>query len=261
MNKIVKIGTWIVLSLMFIVLWGFSASEQNEKICDKLNIVIDESQGNLFLSVQDIEISLRQENLHPVGKKIGDIDLNEIEMKLDMIAEVKKSSVYKNLNGQVSIYIEQRTPIVRIMNANGTQFYLDEDGYQMPLSDNYAPRVVVVTGHINDPSTEYNVNEIIKNPTLAQTVKSDEVYTMVKYIRKNNFWNAQIQQINFNRYNDIELTPTLGNHLIIFGDLENMEPKFNKLKIFYTEGLNHLDWNIYDTINVKFKNQIICTKK
>lgn len=261
MNRIVKIGTWIVLALMFVVLWGFTSSEQSNKICEKLVVVIDQSNGNLFLNNQDIEISLRQENLHPVGKRIGSIDLNEIETKLDMIAEVKKASVYKNLNGVVSIFIQQRTPIVRIMNANGTQFYLDEDGYQMPLSDNYAPRVPVVTGHINDPNTQYSVNEIMKNEILAQTVKSDEVYKMVKYINRDKFWNAQVQQINFNRNNDIELIPTLGNHLIVFGDLENMEPKFNKLKIFYTEGLNHLDWNAYDTINVKFKNQIVCTKK
>jgi cell division protein FtsQ len=260
-SKILQIGTWIALALMFIVLWGFTASEQNNKVCEKLEVVINQENGNLFLSIQDIEISLREENLHPVGKKIGDIDLNEIETKLDMIAEVKKASVHKNLNGVVSIHIEQRTPIVRIMNANGTQFYLDEDGYQMPLSENYAPRVPVVTGHINDPGTQYSVTEIMKNPTLAETVKSDEVYTLVKYISKNEFWKAQIQQINFNQYNDIELMPTLGSHLIIFGDLENMEPKFNKLKIFYKEGLNHLDWNAYDTINVKFRNQIICTKK
>src|SRR5687768_14913435 len=129
---------------MFIVLWGFTSSEQGNTVCEKLVVVIDQSNGNLSLNNLYIEISLRQENLHPVGKKIGNIYLNEIESKLNMIAEVKEASVYKNLNGVVSIYIEQRTPVVRIMNANGSQFYLDEDGYQMPLSDNYAPRVPVV---------------------------------------------------------------------------------------------------------------------
>ena len=246
---------------MFMVIWGFSVSEHNAKLCENLFIEINQANGNTFISNQDIEISLRQEGLHPVGKKINDIDLNEIEEKLEMVAEVKKASVFKNLNGNVSVHIEQRTPIVRVINASGLQFYIDEEGFQMPLSDNYTPRVPVVTGYINDPLTQYSINEIEENKTLAQTVKSDEVFKMVKYINKNQFWKAQIQQINFNQNNDIELTPTLGSHLIIFGDLLYMEQKFNKLKIFYTEGLNHLDWNIYDTINVKFKNQIICTKK
>ena len=35
-----------------------------------------------------------------------------------------------------------------------------------------------------------------------------------------------------------------------------------KLKTFYTEGLNKTDgWNKYSTINIKYKNQVVCTKK
>lgn len=261
MKRLVKIGFWIVITISFFVVWGFSMAEQNNKICTSLKIQIDMNGRNTFINNQDVELSLRQENLHPVGKRLGDIDLLILEDKIDRIAEVKKAAVSKNLDGSISIRIKQRNPMVRIINAGGRQYYLDEDGYQMPLSDNYTARVPVVTGYINDPVTEYSAEEIVKDETLAKTVKSDEVYTMVKYINKDKFWKAQIQQINFNYNSDIELIPTLGSHLIVFGNLENMEKKFNKLKLFYTEGLNHLDWNIYDTINIKYKNQIICTKR
>ena len=43
---------------------------------------------------------------------------------------------------------------------------------------------------------------------------------------------------------------------------EAYEEKFEKLKMFYTEGLNKTDgWNKYSTINIKYKNQVVCTKK
>lgn len=261
MKRTVEIGVWMVLAVVFMVLWGFTSSEQSNRICNSLYIDIKVVNDNMFITKEDIEVILRQENAHPVGKQLGDVDLNKIELRLEEIPEVREAKVYKNLNGEMHIVIEQRNPIVRVFNANGTQFYLDEEGYQMPLSDNDAPRVPVVTGYINDPATRYSVAEIMENEVLAQTVKSDEVYTLVKHIRSSEFWNAQIQQINFNVDNDIELIPTLGSHLIVFGGVENMEGKLNKLKLFYTEGLNHSDWNVYDTINVKFKNQIICSKK
>lgn len=262
MKKIIDIGIWILLGLVFIVVWGFTSVEQNAALCKQLVVNIDLLQdGNLFISKEDVEVYLRQQNIHPVGRQWKNIDLQQMENKLEMIAEVKKAAVYKNLNGKLSVNIEQRNPIVRVMNANGTQFYLDEEGYQMPLSDNYTPRVPVVTGYINEPHTRYSAPEIAKNPTLAQTVKSDEVYQLVAWIRKNPFWNAQVQQVNFNIYHEIELIPTLGNHIIELGTMENFDKKLNKLKVFYTEGLNHMDWNAYDTINVKFKNQVICTKK
>jgi hypothetical protein len=32
--------------------------------------------------------------------------------------------------------------------------------------------------------------------------------------------------------------------------------------MFYTEGLNKTDgWNKYSIINIKYKNQVVCTKK
>jgi cell division protein FtsQ len=32
------------------------------------------------------------------------------------------------------------------------------------------------------------------------------------------------------------------------------------LMTFYKEGLNKVGWNAYLTINLKYKNQIVCTK-
>ena len=30
--------------------------------------------------------------------------------------------------------------------------------------------------------------------------------------------------------------------------------------IFYQNGLNKVGWNIYSTINLEYKNQVVCTK-
>lgn len=261
MKKILDIAIWIVLGLVFIVVWGFTSARENAALCRDLKVTVDLKEGNAFISAEDIEVYLRTHNIHPKGRSWKDINLMRLEENLQTIPEVKIAAVYKNLNGVMRIDITQRNPIVRVINANGTQFYLDEEGYQMPISEHYTPRVPVVTGYINDPYTRYSAPEIAKNEILAQTVKSDEVYTLVNWIRKNAYWNAQVQQINFNASNEIELIPTLGDHIIELGNIDNFDKKLNKLKIFYTEGLNHTDWNAYDTINIKFKNQVICTKK
>ena len=81
-----------------------------------------------------------------------------------------------------------------------------------------------------------------------------------KYVDKNNFWKSQIQQIYINLDEEIELIPRVGRHKIIFGDVSDMDEKFKKLMIFYKKGLHYTGWNKYKTINLKFKNQIVCTK-
>ena len=65
-----------------------------------------------------------------------------------------------------------------------------------------------------------------------------------------------------NKDRELELFPAIGNHKIIFGNAENIAEKFNKLKLFYKEGLNKSDsWTKYSTINLKYKNLVVCTKK
>ena len=59
---------------------------------------------------------------------------------------------------------------------------------------------------------------------------------------------------------DFELVPKVGNHKIVFGGIDNLESKFEKLMIFYKKGLSKTGWNEYSEINLKFKNQVVCTK-
>ena len=85
---------------------------------------------------------------------------------------------------------------------------------------------------------------------------------MATYIDADPFWKSQVQQVFINDDKEMELVPMVGNQKIIFGDTTCMDEKFKKLLIFYSQGLNTTGWwNKYATINLKFKNQIVCTKK
>jgi len=46
--------------------------------------------------------------------------------------------------------------------------------------------------------------------------------------------------------------------LILFGPMDEIEEKFKKLKLFYKEVLPKKGWNTYSSINLKYKNQIVC---
>jgi cell division protein FtsQ len=135
----------------------------------------------------------------------------------------------------------------------------------MPLSDKYTMKVLVANGNILEPySKRYqnSVHDIAKDSLLKVTSKLDELYAMATFISADPFWKAQIHQIYYNNDNEMEIVPMVGDQKIIFGDTTAMEEKFNKLMTFYHEGLNTTGWwNKYSIINLKFRNQIVCTKK
>lgn len=261
LNRIWNKVLWIVFLLITVFMLSFSLSKQDEELCSEMNVKIDTETGMHFIDEDDVVSVLRVEGMNPVGMQMSEIDLIKMEELLMSIPEVRKAEVFKTMDGKVTIEITQRIPIARVFNQSGRNFYLDEDGYQMPVSEKYSPRVMVFTGNINDPPTDLSARELDLHPELDRLYMADEIYRLAKFINDDDFWSAQIQQIHVDRFGEFELIPVVGNHRVIFGGLENMEGKFNKLFVFYKEGLNNTDWEKYDTVNVKFKHQIICTKK
>ena len=64
-----------------------------------------------------------------------------------------------------------------------------------------------------------------------------------------------------NASGDLELIPRIGSHIIVFGDYSDCEIKFRNLMSLYKNGLPAVGWNKYETINLKFKGQVVCTKR
>ena len=86
----------------------------------------------------------------------------------------------------------------------------------------------------------------------------------VKLIEGDDFWQAQIVEIVVSQSQNgalfLRLVPRAGNHTIIFGRIEKVERKLDRLMRFYREGLDKEGWDIYRTIDVRFDDQVVCTR-
>ena len=68
-------------------------------------------------------------------------------------------------------------------------------------------------------------------------------------------------QIHAENNGDLILIPRVGYQQIVLGKPIDIADKFSKLKLLYEKGILEKGWNNYSHINLKFKNQIICTKE
>jgi cell division protein FtsQ len=57
------------------------------------------------------------------------------------------------------------------------------------------------------------------------------------------------------------LIPRVGNQKIHFGRLVNSTKKLENLYQFYKQAMPIKGWQTYRDISLKYKNQIVCTKK
>jgi len=105
-----------------------------------------------------------------------------------------------------------------------------------------------------------NVSELDLETAHPDAAILNDVYAMSKFIGQDDFWKAQFNQVYVTRDKEFELIPRVGDHQILLGDAENLDKKLTKLRLFYREGLDKTGWNEYKTLNLKYTNQVVCTK-
>ena len=69
-----------------------------------------------------------------------------------------------------------------------------------------------------------------------------------------------ISELEINSSKNIVIHPQFSKQKIIFGYPDDLDEKFEKINLFYKKIVPAKGWNTYRTVNVKFKNQIICDK-
>lgn len=262
-RKIGVVSAWVVSIVALGITLGFVGKGKNAVKCTGVVINISDENGNEFITKNDVLDLLNSRGKQPVGKHMNDINTAVLEKLVNTNPFVANAEVYSTIDGTVNIDIRQRNPIVRIINNKDEHFYIDEEGNYMPVSSNYTAQVMVINGNISDTYTDRKVKILSAddgNDTVSVKPLMTGLFQLAQFINNDPFWNAQLEQVYVNENSEIELIPRLGNHRIIFGDATALEAKFRKLMIFYKQGLNKTGWNDYSVINLKFNNQVVCTK-
>lgn len=263
MKKRIKyIIYWSIFLAYIITAFSFVNSKVSDERCNKLNITIVDKNQHYFIDKKDVENILIKHNTNIIGTKKDSIILNKIESSLLSNPSVLKGEVYFSDHNELNIEVIQRNPIIRVISDN-LSIYIDETGTIIPLSDNYSARVIVATINQNIDLSRIKIGKNINlyNDSIKIEKLMNEIFTLSKYIYNDNFWNAQITQINIDSNNEIELIPRIGEHIIVFGNIENYEKKFQQIKTLYLKGFNNIGWSEYKEINLKYNNQIVCKKR
>jgi cell division protein FtsQ len=261
--KILILSMWVLLVGGFITLLSFTLWEHNSLSCKNYVIRIDYGNADTLVTKTDIYNLIKKTGNVLKGEMIGDIDVSAIEREIRHQPYVAHAEVFLTLDGIVEINILQRQPILRIFNQKGESFYLDGMGSLLPLNPTFSARVLVANGFVDESyskRTNYMIDSVRQKDSAEYRAVMINLLKLATYIVKDRFLRVQIEQIYVDKLGEFELLPRVGNHVIIFGPAEDLEDKFSRLFAFYKYGLSKTGWNKYNVINIKFKNQVVCSK-
>ena len=237
-NKLI----FISLAIAIVFLYGFAAHRSSLREEGGVNVVF-ENGDNLFVSYETVNKLLIQKlNASGLQRK-ENINLKQLETYLSDHEMVENAEIYLTLSGELGAIIKQRTPVLRVA-CDKEAYYYDTQGKRMPLSDNYSARVPITADTI---SNEGNDDLIV----LSRIINEDE------FLRKQII---AIDRLEKGEHFEYELKTRVGDQKILLGDLERIEKKIAKLKVFYNKTMLDSTYTNYNTINLKFNDQIVCEK-
>lgn len=254
MKKVFNIFIWVIITSGIIFTLYFAGKRQSETKCTEFSITIDNNNSEPLISKEEIRSHLNEIIDTLEGKKITNIPIAKMESSLNSIPAVKSANIYSTLNGKLKVLILQKHPIIRIINSKNESIYIDNYESIIPTGNNMPARVLPANGNIHTSFNNINDSVLIKDKIIKG------IYELAKFIHKNEFLVTQIEQIYVTKSGEFELLPKLGKHIIKFGKTDKMEKKFKKLTAFYKNSLNDDRLIKYKTLDLKYNNQVICSK-
>jgi len=164
------------------------------------------------------------------------VDVGQIEARLQKNDYISSAEVYKDLNGNLVVSVEQYHPIARVIGTKS--YYIDEQGKDRPLSKHYTENVVLVFGGLNAQNRE-------KTLELLQAVYRDKTL-------KNLVSEVHINNSGFLlRVLDLKASIRMTSE-------KDLKTQLEKLKAIYAYLKSNHKTNAYTNIDLRFKNQAVC---
>jgi cell division protein FtsQ len=235
------------LIFLFVIAWKAKVAKKVSQVQVEL---VGETNKALFMDENEIIQILKEQGVTK-DAILEDINLTTIEKYLEKIRWIKNAEIFINNQQLVEVKIQQRIPVARVFTVSGASFYIDDEGWRLPLKQLTVLRLPVFTGFPTDQDQLSVPDSLLLNDIrfFSNTIKSDSFFT------------AQIAQVNIEPNGDFYLVPSLGDHSVLIGSVEKLEDKLNRLYTFYKKVWIQSGINAYQVIDCRFDGQIVALKK
>ncbi|MBD5217826.1 MAG: hypothetical protein HDS73_04965 [Bacteroidales bacterium] len=236
---------WLILVallayVLFAAAWSFA--EASRRKCSGIEVAISGTQTVDTVTSKGVVAELAHFDKGIIGKPLSSLNTRDIEKYLNGLAHFEDVQCVITSSGKLRVIVRPMIPELRVFDGDKS-YYINKDGKHITAKAQFFTDVPVVSGHFSESfpaSTLIPVARFVeKDPVLSQLV------TMIKA----------------NDPNNIILVPRFTGHVINIGDTTDLDIKRRSILATYKKILPHRGWETYDTISVKYRGQIIATRR
>ncbi len=242
MKRLIQNSILIVLAVALASSTLWARSKSRGELCERIEVEVINADSTSFVTPQGILSDLKGQGIKVVGKYMGDINASDIEEALKMSPYLENADCVKCQDGRLLIRVSQLVPVFRVFDGDDS-YYVNRAGKRMAANAYYHSDVPVVQGHF------------------TRAYPPTRMLPLIDYVESDSLLHSLVTMYCVRDTNNIILVPNISGHVVNIGNIDGMENKFAKLKLFYSEVLPKRGWNTYDTISVKWNHQIVATRR
>lgn len=196
-----------------------------------------------FVSVCDV---VAESGLDPdtVGRcRLTTFDLRTLEERLEASDKLQSANITIHSDRRLKIDVTPMVPVARVFDAGKPSYYINSTGKRISAELRYHMDVPVLVG------------------TFDSIYPARRLLPLLDYISSHRRVSAMIATVTQEPDGNIILVPNIVGHVINFGDTSRVAEKFAMLREFYRRVAPAKGWNTYDTIAVKWRGQIVASKR
>ena len=252
-NKILNITAWSAIGAGILVLLVSAVQKERAERCRDVVVEFNEQQSFRMLDELEIISALfpDQQSNHPKGKQLNFADLYSLEKQLEKNPWIQNADLYFDQQHVLHIMVSQRTPVARLFTPEGNSIYMDDAFKVLPLKSTDMISLPVFSNFYIHPA----------QASADDSLLMERVVGLAQYIAKDEFLMAQVEQVHINHDNSFELVTQVGDQAVLLGTRSDWDNMFVKLKSLYDHINKEEGWSKYASIDLQFKDQVVCVKR
>ena len=254
-KKIFSILAWVVTGVALVVLFIAAREQYLSTPLNAINVNIERVNDSGFVKKNAVLADLG--NICSAAS-IGMVNMQAIQTQLKSNPWVESSAAFVDLDGDLNVNIKEHHPVLRVFDKNGKSIYLTESGLVLPSSRNHTPYLLIASGNfvLDSVYVKHHLND-----TLEADHNLRDALSVLEAINRNPFIKSCTGQIYCNSKNEFEIVVRDLDARILLGNTDQLDDKLRRLEIFMKQKARSNEIKELKIINLKYKNQVVCTKR
>lgn len=234
----------LLVAIVAGVLWSNNVAA--ERVCQKMEITVHRVDTLAFLTPELVLSDIIKAGMDAKGVKVDEYNSYDLQKMLNNRDYIEEASCVFLSNNVLNVNVKQIIPVMRVFATDGSSSYYNAIGKRIDASLKF---------HVDVP--------LFVGVNLADTAAISDYIRLANYIIEHQELYGYVTAINVKDADNVIIVPNVRGHVINFGNISHgsFDNKFAKIKQIYKEVIPHSGWWMYDTISVKWKHQIVASRR